>query len=181
MHWLSKGYIYNRYMEKKISAEITRQLVLLKYQLDFEINKDKTQILSYIDQQLAELKDDINRRFTQLESSLDSKINSQLTVTEKNQLAVVEQTRELMTRDISRISTHMANRVYDKITDDINTKIAPKLENLVQYVAYNNQDTNELITRYRAAVTRDENTKMLSYKQDGQISDKISEYVKLAL
>ncbi len=137
--------------QQHITNEITRQLKLVKYQIDFELEQDNLKIMDRLTSLESSIKN-LEQRLVALESSSSKSVTN----TTDNQLAVMHSAIVEQTRDhINKATIQMGQRIYTKITDEINVKIAPKLENLVQFVSYNNQDTSDIINRYRDHVAGD--------------------------
>ena len=160
---------------RHISTEITSQLTQLKKQIDVEILSDiqklRSEIGTMVSIKIAELNRDIDnvdkriRTVTKnvadvqmdvgvISSNIDSKINAmngQLVVTNERQLAVTKAaTKEI----ILAVGQKIATDVYDKVLDEINISIVPKVNSMVSWVNYQTQDTSEVITDYRRAVER---------------------------
>jgi hypothetical protein len=71
-----------------------------------------------------------------------------------------------MTKELTGAITQAASqKVYAAVISEINTKIVPKVDNMVQWVNYNMQDGGEIVTDYRRAVehqSRESDMKLLA-------------------
>ncbi len=151
-----------------ISDEITRQLSLLKRQLDLEIKRD-----------FAAMKDSIIR---EMRSYIDNKVEMEIAATSDKLSADVN--KQLVTAGggmskdlVVAISNNTGQQVYKKIIGDLNKTIVPKIENLELMAKYRDDDTHELLNRYRTAVY-EQNKGSTKAITDGK-SLHISEHVNL--
>lgn len=173
--------------EKWISGQITSQLIQLKKQIDTELVADieglKEQLLAAITSQIskseARTEATVANASAELKQTIDTKIattNNQIVLANKQQLVTVrETTKEL----IQAVGQQITTAAYKKVIGEINEKIVPKIENMMQYVNYQMQDGGELVTDYRRAVDREANktgTKMIT---DGNDKHIISENVSM--
>ena len=62
-------------MEKKISLEVTKQLLSLKYQIDFELEKDKKDITLFVLEEINKLKKDFELKIDCLKKDFESKLD----------------------------------------------------------------------------------------------------------
>lgn len=145
-----------------IANEITSQLMELKQQINIELTRDlgalRNQIVSDV---TCALSSEIDRKIkiANERASADisrmrndvANMSSQLVVANDNNIALIKQnTKELMTG----IGQHVCNQVYDRVVDEINTTIVPKVDNMVKWVNYNTQDTVDIVDKYRRAVEK---------------------------
>lgn len=76
-------------------------------------------------------------------------MNNQIVLSNNKQILATKQ----LTKEMAGAITAAASKqVYQAVISEINTKIVPKVNDMVQWVNYNMQDTGELITDYRRAV-----------------------------
>jgi hypothetical protein len=151
-----------------ISEEITRQLSLLKRQIDAEIKRD-----------LAAMKDSIVR---EMRSYVDNKIDSEIAST-RNKLSedvnkqIVAANGGVSKDLVMSVANNAGQQVYKKIITDLNKTIVPKIEHLDLMMKYRDDDTHQLLNNYRYAVFEQHNpdAKMIT---DGK-SLHISEHVNL--
>lgn len=52
---------------------------------------------------------------------------------------------------VAAITDQVAEKVYKEVVDEINEKIVPQVNNMVEWVNYNTQDGGEVVDRYRRA------------------------------
>lgn len=146
------------------------------------ITKDElTRMLAEHRQQIVA---DINALEKKLNSRIDNiKTNTAAIITEKleqqdNQLAVRNnQITELKTATrelIKTATTQMAEKVYKRINDEM----GPQIQNAVEWVNYNTQDTEGLINDYRKAVEHNHRAGGQKLLTDGKDKRVISEHVR---
>ncbi len=189
-----------------ISGEITTQLRELKKQIDKELQEDietlRGTIEQLVDSRVAELtrglesvdkrvktvsknitdvKDaiaDVKTEVQGVAAGIDGKItamNGQLVTTGERQLALSKAaTKEI----IQVVGQKIANDVYDNVLGEINKTIVPKVNDKVNWVNYQTQDTGELITDYRRAVDRVSNSGQ-KFITDGNDKHVITPHVRL--
>lgn len=157
---------FEKKMRSVICAEVTSQLQVLKKQLDIEVQED-----------ISAVSDKIRKSETKLTDTVD-KIKEQLGATQL-QMVTTTATRDL----VAATGKQVAQQVHTQIVNMLNKDIVPKLNNMVQYVNYQMQDTGEVITDYRRAVERQANEhlqpgqKMLT---DGKVDKQVlSEHVRM--
>lgn len=181
-------------LKQWISEEITRQLREMKTQLNHELVEDlrviQQKITEDISQQiLVKISGEVDRKTKtavshavedvrrDVDARLD-KVNGQLVVANNKQLAVVKQnTKELMLAVGQQVQT----QVYSRIIGEINEKIVPRVNNMVQWVNYNMQDGGEVVDQYRRAVEYQANKTApgLEMITNGEDKNIISPHVRL--
>ncbi len=151
-----------------ISLEITRQLRELKTQLNREIVEDlhalEKDIMAKVGPMIDEkVKAELDKRAHRISQDVDKKIDA---ATNK-QLAVVNQSNR-------ELADAVGDDVYNRVLDEINEKVVPKVDNMVRWVNYKTQDTDILVHNYRCAVEKqnrsDPSIRLLT---DGQKDDRI--------
>ena len=148
-------------IQQFIRDEITKQLVVMKRQIDLEISRDIKKLRSDLIEEIGQIQktvsvglDDVNKQLV----SVDSGMNRESTLA---------------------LCDSMGKSDYNKIMGDLNKTIVPRVNALMQSVSYHSQDTTELITDYRRAVYQQAEqcgtTKKIT---DGKSKD-ISQHVSL--
>lgn len=186
-------------LKQWVSNEITAQLKELKQQINIELAEDLDILRRKISSEVTadvidKLQMEIDRKVRiavqrgvdgvkkSVDETVDKKlsgVNNQIAVANDKQLQIVKQTtREL----VAVVGQQVTNTVYNKVIGEINEKIVPKVNNMVQYVNYQLQDGAEIVTDYRRAVETQANknlqpgVKMLT---DGKVDKRvISEHVR---
>jgi hypothetical protein len=154
-----------------IQDEITRQIVEAKQVIDREMDEQLAagikkvhealsaeigrQISSAIQSKIAPVAAEVASKVVgEAVANLDQRINEnnrQIVVSGKNQLELVKKTtKELM----MTVGQEITNAVYDRVSEEINTKVVPQMARMVQYVQYQTQDGGEVVTDYRRAVAQ---------------------------
>jgi hypothetical protein len=160
--------VFSESQEAFIRAEIVSQLVVVKKQIDIEVRQDLDALRGAISKEIkaaiADIRGSVAADVRDVRSSVASdiknveqqvnKTNSQIVVSQERQLATVKK----VTKDLVMVvGQQITSQVYGKVMDEINTKIVPKVNNMVQYVNYQMQDGGEVVTDYRMAVDRQYN------------------------
>jgi phage I-like protein len=135
---------------------VREELVKLKRQLDIEIKRD------------------IDALRSELTKTVDEK-----TTVQSTQLAAIQQNndRQLTTMKeatkqlLVNFGTQITKQTYEKVITEVNQKIVPRIDGLIEYVNYQNQDGQEIITDYRRAV--DHRVNGQQFLTDGQDDDRI--------
>lgn len=178
---------FSEEQQRWISDQITTQLIQLKKQIDTEIVADieglKEQLMAAISSQIskseARTEATVANASADLKQAIDTKIattNNQIVVANKQQLVTVrESTREL----IQAVGQQITTATYKKVIGEINDKIVPRIENMMQYVNYQMQDSGEIVTDYRRAVDREANRSGAKMITDGNDKHVISENVSV--
>ncbi len=132
--------------KRVIREEVTRQLSILKSQLNEEISKafaDMTKKITLdIDQKLSQ----------KTEEAVANTMSRQLALVasdRRNELAVE---REVTQKLIQATGQQICKNVYGKVVDDINKKIVPKVNNMVDFVTYKMNDGEEVINNFRRGI-----------------------------
>ena len=168
---------------KQVRDIVQEELVKLKRQIDAEFMKDLAELKYELVGMINEMKDaeviQPMNKSTQdnIECMRENTDNQIVSIREetKQQLAQLrESTKEL----IVKFGAEVQKNTYNKVIDNINKTIVPRMDNLIEYVNYHNQDGQEIITNYRRAVDdRVNGQKMLTDGvDDGRI---ISENVSM--
>lgn len=158
-----------------ISSEVTSQLLNMKQKIDLEIVEDmaklKKELMAEISaamkmsqdtkrqvsSQLQEVRaatqrvDDISK---EVESQLTS-VNNQIVLSGERQLAVTKEATKAL---VLAVGEKVAEDVYVRVVGEINDTIVPKVNNMVQWVNYQTQDTTDMLTDYRRAVEHTANS-----------------------
>jgi hypothetical protein len=173
-------------IRKIVSDEMVRQLNAMKDEINRDLVEDLKQMRKiitedvidevhrYMDEKMAQVRRtggsvntgaiteevksevmaDVNKKMEQM--------NNQLVVSNNKQVALTKQ----MTKELTGAITQAASqKVYAAVISEINTKIVPKVDNMVQWVNYNMQDGGEIVTDYRRAVehqSRESDMKLLA-------------------
>lgn len=123
-------------VKQLIKEEVTRQLQLMKRQIDLELRQDiqavRNELIARIDQVQSTVSDDVNKQLV----AADTGVSREMAVA---------------------ICDNMAQNVYGKIIGELNTTIVPRVNAIMQAQSYHNQDTTELITQYRRAIYDESN------------------------
>lgn len=174
-----------RELKQQINREIIEDLEIIKKQVTEDVIRDVTARLQpEIDRKargaVNRIGDDLRR---ELDDTVDKKIsgmNNQIVLANDRQIAMVKQTTKEL---VMAVGQQVTNSVYTKVIGEINEKIVPKVNNMVEYVQYQMQDGGEVVTNYRRAVEAQSNKhlqpgmKMITDgKNDRQV---ISENVRL--
>ncbi len=164
-------------------AEITRQLREMKTQLNKEIIEDLRDMQAELIKKItpiitATVEQQVRVALSTVHIEVDKKVTkamNDVTAHNNKQLAVSNQsTRELM----RAASTEICDDVYRQVINEINEKVVPKVDNMMQWVNYKTRDEDETIDSYRRAVERQANPELRMLtdgKHDGRI---ISPYVR---
>lgn len=140
-----------------ISAEITRQLRELKAQLNREMVEDlnamQANIMSKLGPMIEEkVAAEVDRRMRAMSSEVDKKVAGAVEVVaaaNNRQLVVArESTREL----VRAASMEICDDVYERVIGEINEKVVPKVDNMMQWVNYKTRDEDVTVDLYRRAV-----------------------------
>jgi len=139
-----------------ISQEITMQLFELKDQLNKEISRDISIMKQQIIQELKISQDHSIDRNTSYKSSHKG---SQRNTPNDQQLAIINPEQKKMMIAISRqVCEKMCNQVsevvYNRIVDEIDTKIMPQVNNMVEWVNYNMEDGGIVVDKFRREVEK---------------------------
>jgi len=154
--------------KKFISQEITRQLRELKEQINREtyeemkvLRKDiMARVISYVEDKvipgvksttkksLDEAKQDMEIMTKNMTSANTANINSIVLANNKQLREVKETTREI----VLAVGEQVQTAVYGRVISEINEKIIPKVENMIQWVNYSTQDGAEVVDQYRREV-----------------------------
>lgn len=165
-----------------IRSEITSQLIALKKQIDVELQEDiaklEKKLLSAVKDAISSSEARQTEEISKVKGDIDAKVataKNQIVVSNSNQLATVQETTRNMMQVVGQ---QAANAAYKKVIAEVNRELVPKLNNMVEYVNYQMQDTTELVTDYRRAVHNQasQGTKLLG---DGNDKHIISENVSL--
>jgi len=133
----------NRDEVKKIVRD---ELILMKKQMDKEIAKDINDMRNELLEVIAGSIDISNRTKSAETTSTEISLVQEET---KREIALVrEQTKELLVK----FGTQITKQTYEKVIGEINQKIVPRMDSLIEYVNYHNQDGQEIITNYRREV-----------------------------
>lgn len=170
--------------KEQISAEITAQLRELKEQLDFEhsiqINRMQAQIdaqmklIAAHEREIQSIKLAVSNTTKDLDVKLNKHNNSIQVYNDQMELNN-KQTKEM----VISVGQQVCKSVYNKVITEINEKIVPKMENLVQYVNYNMQDGAEVVNDYRKAVYANDQLDTLTLTNGSADNRVISEHVRL--
>lgn len=168
-----------------ISAEITSQMLELKLQLNKEIVEDlqvmKTQIMEEVDAKInlavsaavATAITNVKRELVTVANTAGSNAAKTTLDSLNKQIVVSDQNRAKMTMElVAAVSDKLSEDIYNTVMEDINTNIAPKVNQVMSWVNYNMQDGNEIVDQYRRAADKQSNdsTKLLTYgKTDKRI------------
>lgn len=179
-------------LDPTVTAEITKQLIELKEQINREMMEDFATMKSILKKELTEelttliskVKSNdsasVEKIVDQRVSQEVTKINQAIVATNNKQLTTVKQnTKEI----IQVVARQIKTEVRDEIIGEINEKIVPQVENMCNWVNYNMQDGAEVVTDYRRAVeaqTRPSDLKLLT-DGSGRSADSrvISQHVRM--
>lgn len=175
-------------LKKWLSAEITKQLLELKEQIINELTDDiismQQQITTNI---LSKLTIDIDRKIKgetseikkEMRDNVDKqidKVNNQIVTSNDKQLTLVKQnTREI----VLAVGAQVQSAVYSKIIGEINEKIVPQVNNMVQWVNYNMQDGGEVLDKYRRAVEHQSTGSTFAITGNGDNGKIITPHVRM--
>ncbi len=160
-------------VDPEIRAEITAQLIAMKTQLNKEMLADLTALqkslreefsnnnsssstndsakISRLVQECNSLKTEVQSLRSRIEIN-DKTIKESASAArnqQNNQLAIVKQS----TGELMKVAAQQIERnVFNKVVREIDTKIVPKIDNMVRYVNYSMQDGAELINDFRREV-----------------------------
>ncbi len=166
-----------------IRAEVNRQLRELKVQLNKEIVEDLRDMQADLMKTITPIitstvEQQVRAALATMHVEVDKKVakaTSEVTEANNKQLAVSHQsTREL----VRAASTEICDDVYRQVINEINEKVVPKVDNMMQWVNYKTRDEDETVDSYRRAVERQANPELRMLtdgKHDGRI---ISPYVR---
>ncbi len=166
-----------------IRAEVNRQLRELKVQLNKEIVEDLRDMQADLMKTITPIitstvEQQVRAALATMHVEVDKKVakaTSEVTAANNKQLAVSHQsTREL----VRAASTEICDDVYRQVINEINEKVVPKVDNMMQWVNYKTRDEDETVDSYRRAVERQANPELRMLtdgKHDGRI---ISPYVR---
>lgn len=170
-------------LQQLISAEITSQLTELKEQLNREIVEDFNTMKELLRKEIIEdIKKYIELKNNKVERIVDDKIQQEMT--KMNQAVVsANSSQQAVTKHIVQTAAkQIQTQVYNKILGEINEKIVPKVDNMVQWVNYNMQDGAEVVNNYRRAVekqSRPSDNKLLTDGSDRPADSRvISQHVR---
>jgi hypothetical protein len=170
-----------------INAEVTKQLREMKQQLNKEIVEDLQAMRSGIREDITrQITDMIQREVSaQMQQAtapggvIDKKINKHsdaiIEVNNRQLVAARESTKEL----VQHIGQGICNTVYGQVIGELNEKIIPKVNNMVQWVNFKLEDGHEVVDLYRRAVEYQANSADLRLITDGKKDERIiSEHVR---
>ncbi len=138
-----------------ITNEITNQLRELKAQLNKEIVEDlqvmrneiTKAVTAHVDEKIAQ---EIERQFKAHHTTIAAEVDKKLAASDK-QIALSRQS----TNDIvQKMGQNIYSEVYGRIMGDINKRIVPEVNKMVQWVNYNMQDGNAIVDSYRRDVEK---------------------------
>tara|TARA_R110002153_G_scaffold273997_3_gene446466 strand:- start:105206 stop:105718 length:513 start_codon:yes stop_codon:yes gene_type:complete len=156
--------------ELQVKKIVRAELQAMKRQIDIEIRRDLDALTETLRQEISSTGVNIASANSSTGTNNDNVINTQLVTMQQNtdkQIAMLkETTKELMVGFGSQIT----KQTYEKVIGEINKNIVPRIDSLIEYVNYSNQDGQEIITNYRRAVDQRVNTSMITDgKDDGRI------------
>jgi hypothetical protein len=140
-----------------VSIEVTKQLRELKQQLNKEFIEDlkamQADILGKIDDRVrAEVDKQVRIAMAAIGPEIDRRVSkateSVVAANNKQMVVARESTREL----VAVASQEIFDDVYDRVITEINEKVVPKVDNMMQWVNYKTRDETETIDSYRRAV-----------------------------
>lgn len=107
----------------------------------------------------SEISEQIKQQIAQLRGELQVMIKE----TVKAEL----ETKKMDTSNLAlmKLSDDVTNAATIKVMGEINTKVLPKINNIVQWVGHQLQDGNEMVNEYRRDITRAD----IMYLTDGKI------------
>jgi hypothetical protein len=143
---------------EQIVAEITAQINALKLELKQEISK--------------QIRLELQSTATKLNTKIDETCAK---ITENNQLVAINQSSELANFNEKDLTTKIETKIMKNIANKYDVKIGKVLE----WNAYQQQDTDGLVTSYQKAVLGNENKQKLLTGR-GNNRHVISENVSLA-
>lgn len=186
-------------LQQKISIEVTGQLLELKAQLNKEMLEDMRELQQAIVASVTEsimaavdkkIDDAVKKAVARsvlgatkdmkksIETSCSQKIDDAIraeNATRGMQIMKREETAEL----VLSVGQQVQTQVLKTVMNEINTKVVPKVNNMVQWVNYNMQDGAGVVDEYRREVEKqhfDPTVKMLTDgKKDSRV---ISPYVR---
>ena len=131
---------------------------------------------------LAEQIASLNARVTLLENLLNVAAAEQVSTGGGTILAAVEANCAIVRANKVALVNEIGCVVYDKVIDELNTKVLPRVNRAIDWMEYKTEDTDTLITSYRHAVTaqarQEEQLKTLTC-EGMDTSHIISEHVSL--
>lgn len=146
-------------IKAEINREIARDLKLLRDQIVQDVLVE-TKV--YIDEKLAALPTgggggvNLEALKKELVKEVDRKVasaNTQLVAVNNQQLIVAKQAMKDSIRElVPVIKKEVGKEVYAVVISEVNEKIVPQVNNMMEWVNFQTQDTGELITQYRRAV-----------------------------
>ena len=146
-------------IDKATQNEITKQLKQLKQQLDRELLDDLKELRAGL---LADLKQHISNEIKvnlkTVSENMRKETNNQLVVANDMQLVAVTNAAKMNKEIAGAICKQASEHAYNLVINEINTNVMPKVDNMMQWMSYQTQDTTELITDYRRAVHKQSST-----------------------
>lgn len=135
-------------MKRDLHEDVLRDSILrIQPEIDRKI---RVHISNTIDPTLQkmdnDIKENLNLRNNQIVLASNNMLGSQIS-------AINQNTKEL----IMEAGRQITNTVYSQIISEINEKIVPKVNNMVEYVSYQMQDGGETVLDYRKEVEKQVN------------------------
>jgi hypothetical protein len=166
-------------MQQTQRDEITRQLSIMKKQVDIELKRDLEAMKARIMQETRAIMRNVA---SEILNEIPKRVSEEISKQREGVLNDIN--KQIVARDgVSKelaleISNNTGKIVYNKIMSDLNNTIVPKMNHLERAVKYHTQDTTELITDYRRAVYEQKRADSVGMISDGK-DVCISEHVNL--
>jgi hypothetical protein len=154
--------------KEQITAEITAQISLLKQDLLKEISK---QIKSELTTIAGKLNNKIDETCTKITE------DNQKTVEKNNQIVLANQNTDMSLANFDEVK--LTKKIETKIMKNIEHKYDAKISRVLEWNAYQQQDTDHMVTSYQKAVLNNEGKQKLLTGR-GNTKHIISEQVSLA-
>lgn len=132
--------------DRNITQLVRAEVARLRDEINKDLVRDLEELRSVITKDvLAVMQEEFKRRDSQTKEALDK----QIATANNKQLAITKAATKELAVAVSEQATRNA---YQMIMKKVNETIIPQINNMVEWVNYNTQDTGELITNYRRAV-----------------------------
>lgn len=155
--------------------EFNKYLHEIKTYVDVEVKNMETRLTKKITDTKAAMDTAVDRKITDTKASME-----QLASTSTDQHALVSVDTRLAelrqsTRELVKVATtQMAEQVYKKVTNELR----PQIQNAMEWINYNTQDTDGLVDAYRREVEYRHQGGDQRLLTDGKDKRVISEHVR---
>ena len=167
-------------LQQLIAAEVSKQIRQVKKDINGELRAFESRINENLAKMVNASTDDMTKKNQEVLKRIDD-VNHQVVLANNHQVEAVNNHQVEVARCREMIKT-MGHRVHAQVSKDImtevNNSLVPKINNMMAWVAYNNQDDQNMINQYRMGVQRESTPDMKALTTDKTVF--VSEHVHLA-